>query len=123
MAHKNDYSCIVFFQDGKPKKWTYVHKLQGFADFLNAKHKGWQYFNVYDRRNGTYLKRFYPSSIVPPFLALLLFLNLYSSPLNSTFKNTFKTFNSQEKAAPSTFINGFNNTATIPTPEKREVLC
>jgi hypothetical protein len=125
MAHKNDYSCIVFFQDGKPKKWNYVHKLDGFVKFLNQKHQGWKYLNVYERRSGSYLRRFYPGNLIPGFLTFLLvtfsaFLLTFSKPtkpLNSTFNKT--TFSNL------TFINGFNNSATIPTlsKEKKDVVC
>jgi hypothetical protein len=68
MGHKNDYSITVFFKTGLPKKWSFVHKLDGFASFLDSKHKDWQYFNVYDRRNGKYLKRFYKGNLIPDFL-------------------------------------------------------
>lgn len=104
MAHKNDYTCIVYFPDDKPKKWTYVHNLRGFAGFLDQKHPGWKYFNVYDRRTAAYLKRFYPNSPIPGFLALIFLLG----------QSFFLTFNNPTHAL--TFINGFNNSATIWTP-------
>ena len=125
MSHKNDYSAIVFFEDGKPKKWKYVHKLDGFVKFLNQKHQGWKYLNVYDRRTGNYLKRFYPGNLVPGFLsfllvtfsALVLAFAKPTKPLNSTFSKT--TF------SKLTFINGLVNSTTIPNlkPSKKEVLC
>jgi hypothetical protein len=68
MEHKNDYSVIAFLSDGQAKKWNYVHSLQGFAKFLDEKHPDWNYMNVYDRRKGQYLKRFYKGNIVPSFL-------------------------------------------------------
>jgi hypothetical protein len=126
MQHKNDYSCVVFFADGSPKKWTYVHKLSGFIKFLNEKHKGWKYCNVYDRRTAKYIRRFYPGNLVPNFLSVLLVLLILSAsqaqdprPLNSTFNNSYLkrslsgllTF----KDTFGTFNNGFNNTATIST--------
>ena len=125
MRHKNDYSCIAFFENDKPKKWQYVHKLDGFVNFLNQKHQGWKYLNVYERRTGNFLKRFYPGNIVPGFLCLLVFVCSFFSqaltspalPLNSTFGKT--TF------SKPTFTNGFNNSATIPTlsKEKKDVVC
>jgi len=57
MNHKNDYSIIVFFDDLPPKKWGFVHKLNGFAKFLDSKHSGWTYFNVYERRTKKFMKR------------------------------------------------------------------
>jgi len=68
MGYKNDYTVIVFLSNGEAKKWTYVHSLDGFVDFLNKEHSGWKYMNVYDRRNRKYLKRFYKGNLVPDFL-------------------------------------------------------
>lgn len=66
---KNDYSVIVYLEnDDKPKKWSYVHKLNGFSMFLNTSHPTWTYMNVYERRTGKYLKRFYKGNFIPPFL-------------------------------------------------------
>lgn len=71
---KNDYSVIVFFEDErKPKKWSYVHKLNGFRMFLDKKHSAWAYMNVYNRRTGDYLRRFTPADFVPPFLTVIFF--------------------------------------------------
>ena len=97
MQHKNDYSVIVFLPDSeKPKKWTYVHKLNGFSMFINREFPSWTHFNVYERRTGKFLKRFYPGQFIPPFLCFF-----------------FLTFNNVHLQV-HTFINGFNNTATIP---------
>ena len=71
MPHKNDYSCIVFYKNGKPKKWGFVHGLNKFVSFLNEKYGGWEYLNVYERRTGKYLKRFYHGNIIPYFLCIL----------------------------------------------------
>lgn len=68
MEHKNDYSVIAFLSDGKAKKWNYVHSLKNFAKFLDEKHSEWNYMNVYDRRKGQYLKRFYKGNSIPVFL-------------------------------------------------------
>jgi hypothetical protein len=66
---KNDYSVIVFFEnEPKPKKWNYVHKLNGFSMFLNKEHSQWSYMNVYDRRTGKYIKRFIKGNFIPPFI-------------------------------------------------------
>lgn len=66
--HNKDYSIIAFFEDQKPKKWQYVHKLNGISIYLNKNHSTWLYFNVYDRRSGQYLKRFKKNDYVPAFL-------------------------------------------------------
>lgn len=68
MTHKNDYSVIAFLSTGEAKKWNYVNSLQRFAKFLDEKHPNWNYMNVYDRRNGLYLKRFYKGNLIPVFL-------------------------------------------------------
>lgn len=68
-ANKNDYSVIVFFEtEPKPKKWNYVHKLNGFSMFLNKEHSTWAYMNVYERRTGKYIKRFHKGNFIPPFI-------------------------------------------------------
>lgn len=106
MKHKNDYSCIVFFETGSPKKWNYVHKLNGFGLFLDKSHPSWKYLNVYERRSGKYLKRFYKGGFIPPFLTLIL-----------CFALTIKAFHKPLKIpVASTFIYGIYNTATISTP-------
>jgi|WetSurMetagenome_2_1015567.scaffolds.fasta_scaffold00174_13 hypothetical protein len=68
MAHDNDYSVIAFFPMEKPKSWEFVHKLNGFADFLNREHPDWKYMNVYDRRSTKFLKRLYKGNSIPEFL-------------------------------------------------------
>jgi len=68
MKHKNDYTIVVFFNEGNPKKWVYVHKLKDFASFLNQKHSEWKYFNVYNRRNRNYLGRFYKEAVIPEYI-------------------------------------------------------
>ena len=68
MGHKNDYSVVVFFETGEVKKWTFVHKLNGFVLFLEKEHPDWKYMNVYNRREGTYLRRFYKGNPAPQFL-------------------------------------------------------
>ena len=109
MLHKNDYSLVVFFQDGTPKKWQFVHNLNKFVSFLNEKHPNWKYVNVYERRTGKYLKRFYPGNNIP------YFLSMFPAVLVLYF---FLTFNNNPRR--STFNNGFNNTATISTPLNQE---
>lgn len=67
MTHKNDYTIIAFY-NGTQKKWAYVHTIVKFECFLTSKHPGWKYFNVYDRRTGVYLRRFYPNSNFPYYI-------------------------------------------------------
>ena len=67
--NKNDYSVIVFLDGEKSvKKWQYVHKLNGFALFLNNSHPTWDYMNVYERRTGKYLRRFKKGDFVPTYI-------------------------------------------------------
>jgi hypothetical protein len=69
LKKKNDYSVIVFFEEGStPKKWNYVHKLNGFSMFLKKKHPDWQYMNVYNRRSGAFIRRYQRDSFIPPFI-------------------------------------------------------
>ena len=69
LKKKNDYSVIVFLEnEKKPKKWTYVHKLNGFSMFLNKNHDNWLYMNVYNRRSGQFMKQFKRGVFVPAFI-------------------------------------------------------
>lgn len=63
--NKNDYSVVVFTPQ-KVLKYTYVHNLFNFKNFLNSSFGNWQYMNVYARRSGRFLKRFYNVDFVPP---------------------------------------------------------
>ena len=126
MRHDNDYTCIAFFEDGTVKKWKKIHKLSRFASFLNQKHQSWKYFNVYDRKSNKYIRRFYKSNFIPNFLPLLfpliiLIRTLTFSIAHSSNYNAILTQNSTFSIAPSsnTFTNGFNNTATISTPNPK----
>ena len=69
LKQKNDYSVIVFIEnETKPKKWEYVHKLNGFSMFLSKKHPNWLYMNVYNRRSGQFMKQFKRGAFVPAFI-------------------------------------------------------
>ncbi len=117
------YACFAFFPDGSVKRWKYVTSLTGFMLFLSKSHPAWKYFNVYEKGSKQFLKRFYPGNTVPAILGMLMLVflltqkftfgnNLSAQTQNPiTLKNTFNkaTFNK------TTFINGFNNSSTIPT--------
>ena len=68
MPPKNDYTVIAFFPDKSAKKWNYVHKLNGFVNFLNQKFPDWEYVNVYDRRTREYLQRIRKGEAPPNFI-------------------------------------------------------
>jgi hypothetical protein len=68
MGHKNDYSVIAFFQNEKPKKWTYVHKISGIVKYIDSTWPDWLYINVYNRRTRQFLRQFTKGSFVPDFL-------------------------------------------------------
>ena len=70
MRHKNDYSAIVFFETQKPKKWAFIHKLSTFRNFLDKQHSSWEYMNVYDRRNKTFLRRLHKDEVTPDFIEI-----------------------------------------------------
>jgi hypothetical protein len=128
MPRKKMYACFAFFPNGEVKRWKYVRDLKSFAVFLNKDHPLWKYFNVYDKGTRQYIKRFYPDNIIPKVLGLILILGLSLLTQKFTFDKTFIQFSflSYEKTfRKTTFINGFNNSATIPTliKEKRSVVC
>ena len=63
--NKNDYSVIVFCENDKTVKVSYVHSCYSLAKWLdNSKYKDWKYFNVYVRRSGRFLKRFYKGNYI-----------------------------------------------------------
>lgn len=68
MKHRNDYSVIVFFSSGEAKKWSFVNKLKGFATFLDNKHSGWMYMNVYNRKTREFVQRFQKGDKIPEFI-------------------------------------------------------
>lgn len=69
MGHKNDYSCIFFLNDGKVFKMKYVHNLYNCSKWVeNHNLQGYKYFNVYDRRKGNFLRRFYRGNYIPAFI-------------------------------------------------------
>ena len=65
MNNSNPYSIVVFFQRRNPLKWKYVNNLKKTANDLSRLHPTWKYMNVYDRKSGNYLKRFYPENNIP----------------------------------------------------------
>lgn len=121
------YACFAFFPDGNVKKWKYVTNLQSFSEFLSKSHPAWRYFNVYDKGTKAYLKRFYPGNLVPKVLgavglvlALTKTLSTFINPVRLlTYENTFILTICKASEPEATFINGFNNSATIPTPEEK----
>jgi hypothetical protein len=119
-VHKTKmYACFAFFPDGSVKRWKYVTDLNSFGAFLAKSHPLWKYFNVYDKGTKGYLKRFYPGNLIPKVLSILLlvltqkftFAQTFISPSSVPYENTFNKTAFNE----TTFINGFNNSATIPT--------
>jgi len=69
--HKNDYSLIVFDRLNRQIcKIEFCHKLSSASSWLSGskKYSDWNYFNVYDRRTGEFLKRFYKDNFIPAFL-------------------------------------------------------
>lgn len=126
--HKNKmYACFAFFPDGNVKRWKYVTNLQSFSEFLSKSHPAWKYFNVYDKGTKAYLKRFYPGNLVPKVLgavllalALIKTLSTFTKPVTLlTYENTFNLTIRKAVEPETTFTNGFNNSATIPTPEEK----
>ena len=86
------YACFAFFPNGEVKRWKYVTNLTSFAQFLSKSHAGWKYFNVYEKSTRAYLKRFYPSNVVPKTLSLLALalglLTISQAIRNQTFSNS-----------------------------------
>jgi hypothetical protein len=57
-SKKNDFTAIIFLNDGTVKKYQFVHNIFKFKTFINSKFN-WNYVNIYDRRTKEYLCRMY----------------------------------------------------------------
>lgn len=71
MAHKNDYSVIVFDRGNNYLcKIQYSHNLYKTSVWLSnsQNYNQWHYMNVYDRRTGHFLQRIYRNDFIPAFL-------------------------------------------------------
>lgn len=62
--NKNDYSVVIFLQNGRIMKMQYVHNIYSLVQFLNKNFIEYKYINIYLRRTGEYLKRQYPNTFV-----------------------------------------------------------
>lgn len=58
-----DYTVIVFFYTGQPKKWIGIRNLGEFINSLDKENEGWKYINVYDYRDKNFLKRLYRGNV------------------------------------------------------------
>lgn len=65
--NKNDYSIIVFdSQDNQICKIEFCHNLYKASIWLNnSKYRDWSYFNAYNRRSKSFLKRYYKGQFIP----------------------------------------------------------
>ena len=55
-----NYSCIVFFkpeENKRPRKYIYINSIQTFAKFCRRIKA--HYFNIYDRKTGNFINRYY----------------------------------------------------------------
>lgn len=64
---KNDYSVSVFGTGGFLCKYVYVGNVYKFSQFLDDKFPDWEYMNIYVRRSGRYLMRYYRASFIPAY--------------------------------------------------------
>lgn len=58
-----EYSIIVFFYNGQPRKWEGIRNLGEFITSLEKDNPGWKYINIYDPRDKTFIKRLYKGNI------------------------------------------------------------
>lgn len=72
MRHKNDYSVEFWVKDTSGDRRIlsikYVHKIYDCTQWFNRKIGEWDYVNVYNRRDGKFLKRYYNGNFIPKFL-------------------------------------------------------
>jgi len=65
--NKNDYSVSVFSGTGFLVKVQFCNDLGTLQKWLDSsyKYKDWKYINVYARRSGRFLGRFYKGNFMP----------------------------------------------------------
>jgi len=63
----NDYSVSVFSGTEFLVKMSFTHSPKDAEKWLNSsyKYKDWEYMNVYARRSGRFLGRFYKGNFIP----------------------------------------------------------
>lgn len=57
-SKKNDFTVIAFTADAKPLKYQFVHDIETLWTWLVSKGYDIKYFNVYNRRDRSYLGRY-----------------------------------------------------------------
>jgi len=64
--NQNDYSCTVFLGSRKVNFMKYVGNCYTYASYLDSKNIKWSVMNVYNRRTGEFITRFYYGSYIEP---------------------------------------------------------
>ena len=62
---KNDYSVSTYQGSKKGPSFPHVHKLSSLVKWLDQINIEWSVLNVYSRRSGDFLRRFYKDDMIP----------------------------------------------------------
>ena len=71
LKRDNDYCCVAFKHKKGAKNgekigfMRFVHRLTDYAKYLDRNNVDWYYFNVYNRRNQDFIKRYYHDQEIP----------------------------------------------------------
>ena len=65
LKRKNDYSCVAYQGSQKVGFMKYVHKITDYVSYLDKEKVEWSVINVYSRRSGEFIKRFYKDDVIP----------------------------------------------------------
>ncbi len=62
---KNDYSVAVYNGSAKGPTIPHVHKISKLTAWLEEKKIPWSVINVYSKRSGVFLRRYYKGDPIP----------------------------------------------------------
>ncbi|MEQ9221067.1 MAG: hypothetical protein RLO17_23635 [Cyclobacteriaceae bacterium] len=63
--NRNDFTCVAYQGSRKTAYMKYVNKLTDFVSWMEKEKKEWSVINVYARRSGDFIVRYYRDDIIP----------------------------------------------------------
>ena len=62
--NRNDYSVTAYLGSKKVNSMKYVHNLISYVNWLDKNNLEWSVLNVYERRSGSFIRRFYKDDLL-----------------------------------------------------------
>ena len=62
--NRNDYSVTAYCGSRKINSMKYVHNIISYTDWLAKNNLAWSVLNVYERRSGSFIRRFYKNDLL-----------------------------------------------------------